>query len=230
MSDEFHYTGRPTLEILSEAYRYNQYLEDLIHDFMTPYAGALDFGAGIGTFADRLRKRGIHVDCIEPDAEQRHVIESRGLSADASIGPNHAARYDRVYTLNVLEHIEDDVAALKALYTAIKPGGRLLIFVPAFQALYSSFDAAVGHVRRYHREELRSRVESAGFTCLSLRYVDSIGFFAWLAMKTLGRDSGTLNPKAVKFYDRWIFPLSLFSDRLLNRWFGKNLLLVAEKI
>jgi SAM-dependent methyltransferase len=229
MSEPFHYTGGGTLEALTGAHNYNQYLENLVYDFIKPHARALDFGAGIGTFAKRLRARGIEVDCIEPDDAQRQLLSDSGFTAYASIA-EAGARYDRIYTLNVLEHIQDDLAVLAALHGALQPQGKLFIFVPAFELLYSSFDAAVGHVRRYRKGILKDRLERSGFRCQQIHYVDSIGFFAWLAMRCVQRRQTEINGKAIVFYDRFLFPLSLLGDRLTGNFFGKNLLTVAEKI
>jgi hypothetical protein len=89
-------------------------------------------------------------------------------------------------------------------------------------------DANVGHVRRYSRDTLVRNVTAAGFEVEAVEYVDSIGFFATLAFKMTDRGSGDVNPRMLRFYDRIIFPVSRALDRIVYRWFGKNLLLVAR--
>ena len=79
------------------------------------------------------------------------------------------ASFNYIYTLNVLEHIEDDAAALRSLHAKLTDGGKLLIYVPAFPVLYTSMDAKVGHVRRYTRDTLMTRVTAAGFQHRSRR-------------------------------------------------------------
>lgn len=229
MNEPFHYTGTTTLEILTDARRYNRFLETTLRRFIGIAGTALDFGAGIGTFAGRLRDAGIAVECIEPDSSNNARLTADGFITYADLSQPPKAAYPRIYTLNVLEHIEDDAGALAALHTLLAPGGRILIYVPAFQCLYSDFDAAVGHVRRYGKQQLRRQVEAAGFSVCEMSYVDSIGFFAWWLMKHLSRGSGEINPRAVAFFDRYCFPASRALDSIFGQWLGKNLLVIAEK-
>src|SRR5689334_21663708 len=102
------------------------------------------------------------------------------------------------------------------MHRKLKKGGRLLVYVPAFQILFSSMDRKVGHVRRYTRQDLAEKVTAAGFRVVDNSYVDSIGFFVTLLYKLIGSDSGDINRKALIIYDRVLFPLS----RLLDRVFG----------
>ncbi len=226
--DTFRYTGTSTLETLKDAATYNRFLENLLADFLNgSNYPALDFGAGIGEFAGRLKYRGHEIHCLEPDPAQRARLAERH-PAFARL-EDITASYDRIYSLNVLEHIEDDIAILRDLHARLTPGGQLLLYVPAFQILYSPFDRAVGHFRRYHRKELVGKLKSAGFTMRRAEYVDSLGFFAWLLLKPFSSPDSGLNPGAVKLYDRAVFPLSRLCDRLFKHCFGKNLLVVAQK-
>jgi hypothetical protein len=129
----------------------------------------------------------------------------------------------------VLEHIEDDIGTLRLLRSRLKVGGRILIYVPAFQCLFSSMDRAVGHHRRYRRRDLIDRVRKADLEPLESRYCDSIGFFAALAFKGIDRKDGTIGEGSLVLYDRFVFPLSRVLDRGSAGLFGKNLLVVAER-
>jgi SAM-dependent methyltransferase len=133
-----------------------------------------------------------------------------------------------IYSLNVLEHIDDDLGTLESLKAYLKPGGTLLLYVPAFQVLYSAMDRRVGHVRRYRRSELVRLLVQAGYSVDSARYVDSLGFLAALAYRVLGSDDGSIDRRALVFFDRWIFPMSVILDRVLGRWFGKNVIVLAR--
>ena len=223
------YTGTDNLEVMAEAVKYNAFLVDLVVSCIEPAAEVLDFGAGIGTFADQLRTRGWSVRCLEPDMDQAAHIESKGFTVYRTAAETPDRFFDLIYSLNVLEHIEDDVAAARMLYEKLKPGGRMLIYVPAFQFLFSSMDEKVGHHRRYDKSGLITVLRRAGFEIDRARYVDSAGFFASIAYKIVGDKDGNLNPGAIKLYDRYIFPVSLILDRITGQFLGKNLLALARR-
>ncbi len=223
------YTGTDNLEVMAEAVNYNAFLLDLVRRELHAGEQVVDFGAGIGTFARGLADAGVHLHCIEPDPAQLARIRAGGLAASAGLAALPDGSVDVLYSLNVLEHIYDDVAVLQACHAKLKPGGRLLIYVPAFQVLFSSMDQHVGHFRRYSRGELMRKVRSAGFVVQRAAYVDSAGFFAALLYKVLGNEQGTINRTALVTYDRYVLPISLLADRLLGRVCGKNVWLVAQR-
>ena len=224
------YTGIANLEVMEEAVRYNDFLARLVLSVAPPGGKLLDFGAGTGRFAGRLAAQGFDVVCVEPDQRLRGELGRQALRATADIAEVRASSIDAAYSLNVLEHIEDDAAALGELHRVLKPGGRLLLYVPAFMMLYSAMDRRVGHVRRYRKQPLARLVRAAGFTVEELRYADSLGFAASIALKLFGSRSGDLSPATVRFYDRWLFPLSRALDRLLSPVVGKNLVLRARRL
>jgi SAM-dependent methyltransferase len=214
-------SGGANLEVMEQAVRYNRFLLDLIQ----PRGRVLDFGAGTGTFARPLAASGIDIVCVEPDPQEG--LKGLRVYRDASeLAPDSI---DLVYSFNVLEHIADDAAALAALRRVLKPGGRLLLYVPAFMVLYTSMDRRIGHVRRYRKHTLRELVQQAGFKVTEARYADSLGFLAALAYKALGPASGELNPRSVRLYDTYVFPLSRMLDLALDPLIGKNLILRATR-
>jgi len=165
---------------------------------------------------------------VEIDAN--YMIELSGLGAvvtnDLSGIPDNSI--DVAWSFNVLEHIEDDQQTLKQLVRALKPGGRLVVFVPAFDCIYSKMDERVGHLRRYTLDDLFKKVTIAGAFVESTRYVDSLGFLAaWLYRITGG--TGSLTENSIKLYDGMVFPLSQKLDLLTSCCFGKNVLLHATK-
>ncbi|MGI9202723.1 MAG: methyltransferase domain-containing protein [Woeseiaceae bacterium] len=224
------HSGGENLEVMREARKYNHYLRQLIRRHAGDAEKALDFGAGIGTFSDSLSIPHEHVYCIEPDKSSRTFLASKGHEPYEDLHCLDDAIVDYVFTLNVLEHIEDDAAALAEIYRVLKPGGRLMIYVPAFMLLYSSMDAHVGHHRRYRMQGLDKLVVQAGFQVEKRAYTDALGFFATLAFKLFdGPEPAPLNPRTIGFYDRYLFPLSRLMSVPLARILGKNLLIVASK-
>ncbi len=135
----------------------------------------LDVGCGNGLFFPALRRFGA-VEGIEP--EGRLVRSRRWRSAirvePLSLRVARRGPYDLVLMLDVLEHIDDDAGALESARAALRPGGHLLLTVPALSWLWSRHDEANHHFRRYDRRSLRRRLEGAGFVVEELRY-----FYAW---------------------------------------------------
>jgi SAM-dependent methyltransferase len=214
---------------MQEAVNYNRYLLDTVRNYAPPRARVLDFGAGGGQFAAPLSAMGLNITALEPDQLLQQRLRAQGLRAVGSTDELPDASLDYIYTLNVLEHIEDDEAALRSLYAKLSDNGKLLIYVPAFPVLYTSMDAKVRHIRRYTRDSLMSRVKAAGFHIEHVSYADSIGFFATLLFKWIGNKDGNVSIGALKLYDRAVFPLSRALDTLTGRWFGKNLLVTCSK-
>jgi SAM-dependent methyltransferase len=223
------YSGVVNLEVMAEAVNYNQFLLGEIRSRLPgENAPVMDFGAGSGTFAAPLHEAGVPVTCVEPDEGLRQRLSEYGLAVVRDVDGLQPQTFSFIYSLNVLEHIENDQAALERLRHLLAPNGVLLLYVPAFQLLYSSMDRKVGHFRRYRRPALMRLLTSTGYIVEYARYVDSIGFLAALAYRCLGRDDGAINRSALKLYDRWVFPVSVALDRLAGRWFGKNVLVTAR--
>ena len=227
--NDTHYTGTDNLELMKEAVNYNRWLVQLVRDRVGEGERLLDFGAGVGTFAFALAAEGYHVECVEPDATQRAAIASNGLPAHRDLTTIEDDSIDFAYTFNVLEHIDDDRAALRELASKISRGGKLLVYVPAFSILYTSMDRKVGHLGRYRKGELVVKVQDAGLAVREAEYVDSLGFFATLAYRILGSDAGDINRDALRVYDRFVFPASRMIDFAAKHVLGKNVLLVAER-
>jgi SAM-dependent methyltransferase len=226
---ELNYTGLDILQALEHATNYNALLIDLILQSAEGRSPMVDFGAGIGTFAKLLRKRGIAVICLEPDPYLAERLIEDGFDTLQQLEKVCDNSLDFVFSLNVLEHIEDDQVALKALSRKLTMGGKILVYVPAFPCLWTSLDDKVKHFRRYRRRSLEKLVHSARLSVCESRYVDTIGFVAALIFKLIGNKNGALTPKSIKFYDRYIIPPSKVLDHLFHRLVGKNVYVLCEK-
>lgn len=218
------------IEVMEEAVRYNRFLLDSLATWFEGAESLLDFGAGNGRFSVALQKRGHRMYGVEPDANLRETIARRGVEARETLNAfDPALRFDGIYGINVLEHIEDDQALMHSFLERLVPRGRLLVYVPAFDVLYSANDVRVGHLRRYRRGRLVDLARGAGFRVERACYVDSLGFFAGLGYRFFGNRDGGLNVGAVRNYDRAVFPLSRAIDRVCQGWLGKNLMLTAVR-
>lgn len=228
------YDATRELWVIEENLRnYNAGIVGLLRRPFGPDAKVLDFGAGIGTLALLWQAAtGRAPECAEIDPALQAVIAGRGFVCHGSIDAMGPA-YDGVYTSNVLEHIEDDVAALRTIHGVLRPGATLAVYVPALRSLHTGLDVIAGHYRRYGRRELVEKLRLAGFEPVDCHYADSIGYFATLAVKVLGYREGMdlESARSLRLYDRWIFPLSRTLDALgVRRLFGKNLFAVARKV
>jgi len=230
------YSGTATLEVLdAAAQNYQRFLVGLIaqlgpHTANAGPVSAVDFGAGIGTYAQHARTLGFDVLCVEPNRELQKRLCSMGLLVASGLDTLSDGSQTMIYSFNVLEHIEDDQDVLRGFFRVLAPGGRLLIYVPAFPLLYSALDRQAGHVRRYRRKDLALRAKAAGFEIDKCVYADSLGFPASLVYRALGhRASGTLRSASVRRYDRFLFPVSRWLDNLLQYGFGKNVIMVAHR-
>ncbi len=222
---EHSYSGIDVLEIMDGAKNYNSYLTDLIISH-SPTKKALDFGAGSGAFARNLRDRGFEVVCIEPDSTLKAGLIKEGFTAYSQLS-ECPDTFNYIYSINVLEHIQEDQQIIEHLQTKLNPGGRLFIYVPAFMVLYSAFDKKIGHIRRYTKTSLLQIVPQLRIE--DCYYVDSLGFVAALAFKWIGKKDGSVSLTAIRIFDMLIFPISLILDRVVKPFFGKNVLLVAQK-
>lgn len=230
------YEGNDELRALEHgAPKYNKFLVTTFAKYRPKNAegeSSLDFGAGIGALSCIWEELGFgRIDCLEPDARQSSIIQSRGFVVFRSVDELKKA-YGFIFTSNVLEHIKEDEAVLSELVEkALSEEGTLVIYVPAFQILFSKMDEKVGHYRRYRKKHLIHVVQKSGLEVILCEYVDSLGFFASLILKffKLGSDAAT-NSAILKLYDGFIFPFSRILDKLgAKRFFGKNLLVVARK-
>jgi SAM-dependent methyltransferase len=220
------------LEALEGAKNYNAWLADLTR----PYLGEdpLEIGSGLGGNASLWLERGVErvtVSEIDPDVlerlrarfagDARVAVERIDLSAPAP------GSYSAVVGLNVLEHIEDHVSALRGAATLLRPGGRVVMFVPAFEFAMGRFDRAIGHYRRYTRKTLSDAFVRAGLRPESVRYVNSVGLPAWfVSVRLLGQEprEGLM----LRAWDRGVIPAVRRIERRINPPFGQSVLGVAQ--
>lgn len=226
---EIEYSGRDNLEIMTYARNYNNYLVDLTLSFANSGDTVVDFGAGSGTFSIPVVANGYRVICVETDPILANILETQGLTVLGDLIQAQDNSIDYIYSLNVLEHIVDDADVIGLWHRKLRPGGRIMVYVPAFQFLFSSMDRKVGHVRRYSKRELSQKLSNGGFLITESRYADSLGYMATLAYKLFGRKDGAINRQALIFYDRWLFPLSRRLDFIAHRFLGKNIYVLARK-
>jgi len=225
-------TGRDLEQGGADQPRYRAYQYDLI----APHCGrrVLEVGAGLGEFAaqftglDRLVLTDADPDAVELLAERfadRPEVEARQLALGGDLKLDTPV--DSIIAINVLEHIEDDAAALKSLARLVVPGGTIVLWVPGYQQLYGEFDRRVGHFRRYTPATLRDAFERAGLQVEVTKPVNLLGGIAWWAAVRRG-GSTKPNPRLVTIYDRFVVPITRAVEAVVPVPFGQTVLGVAR--
>ncbi|OWK31197.1 class I SAM-dependent methyltransferase [Sphingomonas dokdonensis] len=181
---------------------------DILSDYLTREAALpeqariLEIGCGTGHNLPMLARFGT-VDAIEIDPAAREVASLRlgkavGEAPLPALSGVPKASYDLIAVLDVVEHIEDDVAALRAMRERLAPGGKILITVPAHQWMWSAHDVVNHHHRRYSKATLNAAIEQAGLRPRKLGYFNSLLFplaaGARLAGRITGRDDSDDTP------------------------------------
>ena len=204
---------------------------------LAPFIGArvLEVGAGLGSNIPYLHQGRVHDWlCLEPDAGMAaHLaaaIAAGTLPRDCRVraaglaGVEPGERFDTILYLDVLEHIADDRAELARAARFLAPGGALIVLAPAHRYLYSPFDAAVGHHRRYSRASLLAAAPP-GLLPRRAAMLDAVGLFASLANRLLLK-SAQPTPREIALWDRVMVPASRLVDPLLGHRFGKSVIAI----
>jgi hypothetical protein len=130
--------------------------------------------------------------------------------------------------INVFEHIDDEIGTLETIHHRLQPDGHLIIWVPAFMLLYSPFDKALGHHRRYRLKPLIELIEANGFDVVERRYANLPGWFFWLICVRLLRQEPS-NETTVQLFDRFIVPVVRWIESRLRVPFGQSIFIVARR-
>lgn len=235
MTTAYHYVGSE-LELFAEATRWKAYFRAQL----APYLGldVLEVGAGLGG-TTRLLCRGTERRwvCLEPDpglADRLKTSIGDGSLPDccrvavgtiaeaAALGP-----FDTLLYIDVLEHIADDRGELARAAEALAPGGHLVVLSPAHNWLFSPFDRAIGHHRRYSRRGLRALTPES-LELVRLVYLDSVGLLASLGNRLLLR-SPMPTAAQVRLWDRVLIRLSRRLDPMLAYGVGKSVMGVWQR-
>ena len=181
----------------------------------------LDVGAGTGRMLAELRGLGWQVAGVDGEAEAAAFCRRRGVAialADLGAGqlPFASVRFDLVLALDVLEHLTDDSAALKEMGRVTRPGGIILVSVPAYRRLYSYWDEMLGHFRRYTAGEMRALLSEAGYRVLRCGYYFSYILAPAVAVRLLKVRAGRRRPAAPMVSDFQTQPLHRLTSPVLR--------------
>jgi hypothetical protein len=234
---DFQYVGSE-LELFAAATVWKAYFRRHID----PYLGddVLEVGAGLGGTTKLLCRPGDGAGawlCLEPDAKLARDLEEaiacgqlpgrcRVMVGTLDQVPPDLL-FDTILYIDVLEHIADDRGELVRAAAHLKPGGHLVVLGPAHAWLFSPFDAAIGHYRRYTRTTLRSLTPD-GLVPVRSRYLDSIGLLASLGNRLILKHAQP-NPRQIAFWDKILVRCSRVVDPLVGYSLGKSVVSIWER-
>jgi SAM-dependent methyltransferase len=216
--------------------------ESIIRQLKLPLgARILDAGCGTGGNLAMLSRFG-QVDAMELDDQARQMANAKGIARVLSGRlpdkvPYQQEQFDLIALLDVLEHVEDDRNTLRCLGSLLKPGGYLLISVPAFPFLWSAHDDVHYHKRRYFLDALKAKLENTGLEITYASYFNTLLFPLIFSARLLGklrihkRESGDLKMPH-PFINQLLFTLFSSERFVLGRWkfpFGVSAMAIARK-
>jgi SAM-dependent methyltransferase len=220
------------LESLASAQNYIAWLASLAR----PYLGddPIEIGAGAGDYAEAWLRSG--VERLALSEADPHLLDELGTrfagdarvtvqALDVTTSPERS--HSAAVAFNVLEHIADDVGALRSARKLVRPGGAILMLVPAFGFAMSRFDADIGHHRRYTKATLGNAYRDAGIEVERLAYVNAPGLLGWIvAMKWLRREPG--EGVLLRAWDSLVVPVARRVEEIKAPPFGQSLLAVGR--
>jgi len=199
----------------------------------------LDAGAGIGTYTELLAEDNRAVVSLERDDEfaarlrERFADDDRVTVFQADLAsPEGLPDFepaDSALCLNVLEHVEDDVRALRNIRARVEPGGRLIALVPAYPALFNSMDRAMGHYRRYTRRQLLERLAQGGWLVEASLHINVFGVPGWFVAGSLQRRS-TPGRDLTVLFDRLLPVFSVLEEALVRGVFGLSIVASCRRL
>lgn len=194
----------------------------------------LEVGAGRGKIIESLAKsEERNFTLLELDNDFYDFLKKNFNSKNINIFKEKSQnlkdiKFDTIFYLDVIEHIEKDKNELNTAYNLLKKNGHLIIIVPAFQILFSEFDKKVGHYRRYRKNFFKNYSKEKNFKIKKLAYFDIIGFFIILFSKILNLTNSKKTSLGIKVWN-FLIPLSKILDKATFHSLGKSIICIYEK-
>ncbi|HWJ27420.1 MAG TPA: class I SAM-dependent methyltransferase [Flavisolibacter sp.] len=232
MDNTYHYPGGE-LSLFKDATNWKMYLKKHIQPYLR--GEVLEVGAGIGA-TTRLLNDGVYTSwtMLEPDESmyqnltgQESQFPENTFILKGTLEVLSSQKFDTIIYIDVLEHIEKDKEELAEAAKLLKECGHLIVLSPAYQFLYSPFDKAIGHYKRYHKTDLKV-ITPITLKLVQMKYLDSFGFFASVMNKIFLHQTYPTK-KQIDFWNKTLIQLSKIADPLFFHSFGKSILAIWEK-
>jgi SAM-dependent methyltransferase len=229
-------TGGRTLEIFAHTPQLNRWIYSRFAACI--HGDVLEIGSGIGNLSAHIVEdaaRAVLTDVEPPYLERLQATFADGdrvqvarFDLDGDVPEVVAGRtFDAIIAVNVIEHIHDDRRAVAMLASLLKPGGRLLVYVPAVPVAYGPLDVMLGHYRRYSAASLDVLLRGAGLDPGPIRYFNLPGLIGWLVAGRVLRRT-RLDPRQLAIFERLV-PLLRVEDRV-RLPFGLGVISCATKL
>ncbi|MEM7655469.1 MAG: class I SAM-dependent methyltransferase [Bacteroidota bacterium] len=238
---ELDQEGLETLQTIASADRFNQWMYETVAAELKP-GNVLEVGSGIGNISQCFLENGYQL-CLSDIREnycgylEEHFSKYETLEDIVQLDLVHPefeteyadylGSFDNVYALNVIEHIEDDVLALANCQKLLKPEGRLVILVPAYEWLYNQFDKNLFHFRRYTRKTMTEAFRKSGAKVLRSFHFNFIGIAGWFVSGSLMKKD-TIPGGQMKLYNTLV-PIFRLIDKVIFRLMGLSVIVVGDK-
>ena len=217
------------------ARNYNKGIIDRVNVFIGDRV--LEVGSGLGNITELLVKNRF-VRSLEIRKDYVKKVNNRfknyknfkaiaGDIIDTKVINLKKYNFDTIVCINVLEHIKDDVKALKNMFLLVKNKGYIILLVPAIKILYGSMDKADLHYRRYTKSDLQTKFKNSGFKIEKIFYINSLGIFGWFVNGRILKRN-VLPEKQLKFYDK-VIPLVFFLEKTVGPPIGQSLVIIGKK-
>jgi len=233
--------GRQTLETIAEAHNFNRWTYDIIR----PYCKGtlLEIGSGIGNISRYFLEDNFQIHLSDIRNDYRNFLKTRFPETDRQgrihhldlVDPDFSTKFenfrnsfDTIFALNVIEHIQNDKLAISNAISLLKPGGSLIILVPAFAGLYNNFDRELMHFKRYNANDLNSLLTSQELKILDSFYFNAGGIPGWIFSGSFQKNK-TIPPQQMKTFDKLV-PIFRMLDKILFRKVGLSVISVGKKL
>jgi SAM-dependent methyltransferase len=219
------------LEDLNEAWRYRRWLAGLARPWLGDHP--IELGSGLGDYVAEWLPSVSGITASESDPgrlarlKERYAADPRVDVRELRLPSDHRGEHTGAVALNVLEHIAEDVDAVRNMAELVRPGGHVAILVPAFQFAMSRFDRTIGHVRRYTKASLREVLVQAGTEPVDIRYVNAIGLINWTVV-VRGLRVTPRNGVLLRAFDRLVVPVMSRVEARVAPPFGQSVFAVAR--
>ena len=215
------------LESISVAENYNKYVADLFFSNIDKTENILDFGAGYGLITEKFKKKGYKISAVEINKTALEKLNDKNIDSYNLI-EKVPKSINCIISLNVLEHIEDDDKYIKKFYNHLPQDGKLILYLPSSNLIWTELDDMVNHKRRYSKSGIVELLNSNSFEIEKIFFVDFIGWIVLFFLKMF-RVKLDFDKRKIKFYDKFIFRTFKFTDYFFKNIIGKNLFIVASK-